>query len=61
MITVDDDKKRLWKKNYRKRKKNALMLGHQADEHIEELLIRRFDRLVSVKRFVILWCSGFIY
>jgi peptide/nickel transport system substrate-binding protein len=63
MITVDDDKKRLWKKNYRKRKKNALMLGHQADEHIEELLIRRFDRLVSVKRFVILWLMffGFLF
>jgi peptide/nickel transport system substrate-binding protein len=63
MITVDDDKKRLWKKNYRKRKKNALMLGHQADEHIEELLIRRFDRLVSVKRFVILWLAffGFLF
>jgi peptide/nickel transport system substrate-binding protein len=60
MIAVDDEKKRLWKKNYRRRKKNARLLSQQADEQIEKLLIRRFERLVSVKRFVILWSLLFV-
>jgi peptide/nickel transport system substrate-binding protein len=38
-----------------RRKKNAAELGHHADEQIEELLIRRFDRLISVRRFIFLW------
>jgi peptide/nickel transport system substrate-binding protein len=63
MIAVDEEKKRLWKKNYRRRKKNAFLLGRHADEQIENLLIRRFDRLVSVKRFLILWIAffGFLF
>jgi peptide/nickel transport system substrate-binding protein len=60
MIAVDEEKKRLWKKNYRRRKKNARLLGRQADEQLEKLFIRRFDRLVSVKRFVILWTLIFL-
>jgi peptide/nickel transport system substrate-binding protein len=60
MIAVDEEKRKLWKKNYRKRKKNARLLGRQADEQLEELFIRRFDRLVSVKRFVILWTLLFV-
>jgi peptide/nickel transport system substrate-binding protein len=60
MIAFDEEKKRLLKRNYRRRKKNALLLGRQADEQIEELLIRRFDRLVYVKRFVILWTLLFV-
>jgi peptide/nickel transport system substrate-binding protein len=60
MIAVDDEKKRLWKKNYRRRKKSARQFGQQADEHLEEFLIRRFDRLASVRRFVILWSMLFV-
>jgi peptide/nickel transport system substrate-binding protein len=60
MIAVDEEKRKLWKKNYRKRKKNARLLGRHADEQLEELFIRRFDRLVSVKRFVILWTLLFV-
>jgi peptide/nickel transport system substrate-binding protein len=59
MIAVDEDRKKLWKKNYRRRKKSARLLGRAADEHLEELLIRRFDRLVNVKRFVIIWVALF--
>jgi peptide/nickel transport system substrate-binding protein len=55
MIAVDEEKKRLWKKNYRRRKKNARLLSQHADEQIEKLLIRRFDRLISVRKFVFLW------
>lgn len=55
MAVVGERKKRLWKKSFRRRKKDALSLGQQADEQIEEFLIRRFERLVSVKRFVFLW------
>src|SRR4051812_15943875 len=60
MIAVDEEKRKLWKKSYRKRKKNARLLGRQADEQLEELLIRRFDRLVSVRRFVLLWTLLFV-
>jgi peptide/nickel transport system substrate-binding protein len=60
MIAVDEEKRKLWKKNYRKRKKNARQLSKQADEQFEELLIRRFDRLASVKRFVALWSLLFL-
>jgi len=60
MIAVDEEKKRLWKKNYRRRKRNASKLGRHADEQFEELLIRRFDRLVSVRRFVMVWTLLFL-
>jgi peptide/nickel transport system substrate-binding protein len=60
MIAFDEEKKRHLKRNYRKRKRNALLFGKHADEQIEELLIRRFDRLISVKRFVILWTLLFV-
>lgn len=55
MAVVDEDKKRLIKRKFRRRRKDARLLSQQADEQIEKLLIRRFDRLVFVKRFVILW------
>jgi peptide/nickel transport system substrate-binding protein len=63
MIAVDEDRKKLWKKNYRRRKKNALVLSRHADNQIEELLIRRFDRLVQVKKFVGIWVAlfGFMF
>ncbi len=39
----------------KRRSKDALELSQQADDKIEKLLIRRFDRLISVRRFVGLW------
>ncbi len=39
----------------KRRHKDAVELGQQADQQIEKLLLRRFDRLLSVKRFVLLW------
>jgi peptide/nickel transport system substrate-binding protein len=35
-------------------------LGQQADQQIDKLLLRRFNRLVSVKRFVLLWVGLFV-
>ena len=35
-------------------------LGQQADQQIDKLLLRRFNRLVSVKRFVFLWVGLFV-
>jgi peptide/nickel transport system substrate-binding protein len=61
MIAVDEERKKLWKKSFRRRKKSARLFGQQADEQIEELLIRRFDRLVFVRRFVSLWTALFVF
>lgn len=44
----------------RRQRKSAAALGQQADEKIENLLIRRFDRLVTVRRFVFLWITLFL-
>ncbi|MBX4201698.1 hypothetical protein KW803_02290, partial [Candidatus Saccharibacteria bacterium] len=57
MAGIDDETKRRLKRRFRRRQKNALILGQQADDKIERLLIRRFDRLISVRRFVLLWTS----
>ncbi|OGL24383.1 hypothetical protein A3A68_01165 [Candidatus Saccharibacteria bacterium RIFCSPLOWO2_01_FULL_48_13] len=43
----------------RRRQKNAKELTDQADQQIEKLLIRRFDRLVSVRRFIFIWVALF--
>jgi peptide/nickel transport system substrate-binding protein len=55
MVGVDDETKKRFKKRFRRRRKDAVILGQQADQKIEHLLIRRFDRLISVRRFVLLW------
>jgi len=47
--------KRKFKRKLRAQRKGASELGQQADHQIEHLLIRRFDRLAAVKRFVALW------
>lgn len=59
-LSISDETKQRAKRIVRRRRRNAQDLGHQADEQIERLLIRRFDRLVSVRRFVILWVSLFV-
>jgi len=47
-------------RSFKRRQKDAVSLGQQADKQIEHLLIRRFDRLISVKRFVFLWLVLFV-
>jgi hypothetical protein len=57
---VGDDTKKRWKRGFRRHRHGASQLGHQADIQIEKLLIRRFDRLVSVRRFIFLWIALFL-
>ena len=60
MAIVDDESKKRFVTRYQKQRKSALVLSQQADQQIEKLLLRRFDRLVSVKRFVFLWVGLFV-
>lgn len=55
MPVVNDLTKRRWRRVFHRRRREALELGQQADQQIEKLLIRRFERLVSVRRFLLLW------
>jgi peptide/nickel transport system substrate-binding protein len=59
-VIFNDHTKRRLAALARGRRRGAAQLGQQADEQIERLLIRRFDRLVSVRRFVVLWISLFV-
>lgn len=59
-FSVSDETRQKAKRVLRRRRRDAKDLGQAADEQIERLLIRRFDRLVSVRRFVILWVSLFV-
>src|SRR5689334_14381758 len=60
MGLVDEGKRRRLKRIIKHRQRDALELGQQADLQIEKLLLRRFDRLLSVKRFVLLWVCLFL-
>ena len=60
MAVVGDDRKKRWGRDFRRRRRGATEFGHQADQQIEKLLIRRFDRLVSVRRFIFLWIAFFV-
>lgn len=60
MKVVDEATKRRFKRNLRRRQRGTMESVAQADDKIEKLLIRRFDRLVSVRRFVLLWLSLFV-
>ncbi len=57
---VNEQTKRRFKKIFRKRKKNAAEIGRQADESIQKFLIGRYERLISVRRFVFLWTGLFV-
>lgn len=57
---VDDATKRRWRRGFKKRRLGAMELGQQADQRIEMLLVRRFDRLLSVRRFIFLWITLFV-
>lgn len=60
MAETDGERSRRWKRLFRRRRRDALELSQQADQQIEKLLLRRFDRLLSVKRFVLLWLLLFV-
>lgn len=60
MAGINNDKKMRYVRKLRRQRKSAAALGQQADEKIENLLIRRFDRLVTVRRFVFLWITLFL-
>ena len=60
MAVVDDDTKKRFLRRVTKRRRGAVELSLQADQKIDRLLLRRFDRLISVKRFVILWVGLFV-
>ncbi len=57
---VDDETKRRWRRGLKKSRADAVELSQQADQQIEKLLLRRFDRLLSVRRFVFLWTMLFV-
>jgi peptide/nickel transport system substrate-binding protein len=60
MVGINDKTKKRFVRRLRHRRTTAVALGQQADQQIERLLIRRFDRLLSVRRFVILWVCLFL-
>lgn len=60
MAGIDDATKKNLARKLRRRRRTAVQLGHQADQKIEHLLIRRFDRLATVRRFVSLWILLFL-
>ena len=60
-VIFNDQTRRRLAKLAQGRRRGAAQLGQQADEQIERLLIRRFDQLVSVRRFVLLWISLFVF
>ncbi len=57
MARIDDETKRRLARKMRRRRRSAVQLSQQADEQIERLLIKRFGRLASVRRFVVLWIT----
>ncbi len=57
---LDDDRKRRWRQSLNSRRRAAIQAGHQADANIDKLIIRRFDRLLSVRRFIFLWIGLFV-
>lgn len=60
MAVMDGETKRRWRRGLRKSRRGAVELSQAADQQIEKLLLRRFDRLLSVRRFVFLWTLLFV-
>ncbi len=59
MAVVDGGTKKRFVRRFRRRQQGALEFSQQADQKIDRLLLRRLDRLVSVRRFVLLWIGLF--
>lgn len=60
MAAVNLKLKHRWRKGFLKSRRDALEFSQAADQQIEKLLLRRFDRLLSVRRFVFLWTLLFV-
>lgn len=60
MAVIDHERKRKFKRKFRRHRLETMESVAQADQKIEKLLIRRFDRLVSVRRFTALWILLFV-
>ena len=61
MVSFNETARRNFKRRLRRRRKETIESVAQADQQIERLLIRRFDRLVSVRRFIFLWLALFVF
>jgi len=61
MRIVNQAAKRKLKRNLRRRRTDTIASAKEADDKIERLLIRRFDRLVSVRRFVAIWIALILF
>ncbi len=59
-MVVDETTKKRFRRHFRRQKRGAVELSQQADAKIDRLLLRRFDRLISVRRFVLLWIGLFV-
>ncbi len=59
MPIVGRSTKGRWLRIFRNRRRQVEELGAQADVRLEQLFVRRLERLVSVRRFVLLWVSLF--
>ncbi len=55
MAVIDEKTKKDFRRRLKRRQEEAASSVAQADQKIEKLLIRRIDRLVSVRRFIFLW------
>lgn len=55
MAGIKDERRRQWRQGFRRRRREARVLSDEYDKQIERLFIRRFDRLISVRRFIFLW------
>ncbi len=60
MLRVSEATKRNLRRRFYRRRREAIELGQQADTQIENLLIKRFNRLSSVRRFLGLWTTLFV-
>ncbi|HEX5447588.1 MAG TPA: ABC transporter substrate-binding protein, partial [Candidatus Saccharimonadales bacterium] len=60
MPALKESTKRRLKRRLRRQRSTASALSQQADQKIEKLLIRRFESLVSVRRFAALWIALFL-
>lgn len=52
--------KNQYRRVFRRRRRKVEEFGVQADEHIERLFIKRLSRLISVRRFIVVWTLLFI-
>lgn len=57
---ISSNTKRSLRRKFKRRRKAVENLGQQADQNIDKLLLRRFNRLTQVRKFVGLWLALFL-